>query len=260
MGRSLALSAVLLACLASDAAAADLTGTPFASCPNNVAIAELERGRVVRRSSAAGTLTDDDRQRLGTLGMGTAAAVVVLHRIPRVDDGRQAARLRALARSLDGFNPSGACDAIVSEGDYKALCLGSVDGPLGRVSARMPVASTLTQDARGGFRLLIRNQRDLEIKPLFSWSSVVPAGRLNVVYDLVPADDAWLVSTYISVEMSAHKGSASKISDAMVKLETWLTGELARVARQQRPAEEPGLPKKGAVAAANRGSGVVSTE
>ncbi len=91
-------------------------------------------------------------------------------------------------------------------------------------------------------------------------ADVVPAGRLNVVYDLVPADDAWLVSTYISVEMSAHKGSASKISDAMVKLETWLTGELARVARQQRPAEEPGLPKKGAVAAANRGSGVVSAE
>jgi hypothetical protein len=126
------------------------------------------------------------------------------------------------------MNPSGACDAIVSEGDYRALCLGTVDGPLGRVPVRMPVAAKVTEDGRGGVRLAIHNHRDMEIKPLFTWSSVVPAGRLNVVYDLTPAGDAWLVRTHISVEMTSHKGSSQRITDAMIKLETWLTRELAR--------------------------------
>ena len=92
----------------------------------------------------------------------------------------------------------------------------------------MPVAAKLTEDPRGPVRLVIHNQRDMEIKALFSWSSVVPKDRLKVVYEMWPAGDTWLVYTAVGVEMSSHKGSAGKISDALLKLEGWLTTELAR--------------------------------
>ena|SRR5688572_9252930 len=111
---------------------------PFASA------ASLTAGRAVKRSSKDGTLTADDRARIRTMGLSSAdAAVVVLRKIPKTDVAKQLARLRTLARSVDGFAPSGACDGITSEGEGRGLCTGSVDGPLGRVSARMPVAARL---------------------------------------------------------------------------------------------------------------------
>jgi hypothetical protein len=57
---------------------------------------------------------------------------------------------------------------------------------------------------------------------------VVDPDHLKVVYEMYPTDDGWLVYTRVGVDMSAHASSAKTISDALLKLEAWLTRELAR--------------------------------
>ncbi|MBX3190436.1 MAG: hypothetical protein KF819_25775 [Labilithrix sp.] len=233
MRRRWAFACALLVGLGGSAAKAEsasLQGTPFDAAPNAAALPQLASGRVVRRSTAEGNLTADDRFRLRALGLTkTHSAAVVLHRIPKAAGGeKQAARLKAIARSLDAFAPSGACDAIVAEGEARAMCTGHVDGPLGKVPVRMPVAAKVSEGDGGSLRLVIQNHQPMEAKPLFAWSEVVAPGRLKVAYDMFPTDDAWLVYVRIGVEMSAHEGSAKTISDAMLKLESWLTRELAK--------------------------------
>jgi len=182
-----------------------------------------------RRSSKDNTLTSEDRAQFRALGIATPdAAVVITRRIPMTNRDRQLARVRTLSRSVDGFAPSGACDGIVSEGEGRGLCTGSVDGPLGRVSARMPVAAKLTQSESGTVRLSIRNHRPLEIKPLFSWTQVVPTGRLVLEIEMIPEETTWLVRSRVAVDMTDYEGSASKITDAMLKLEAWLASDLSR--------------------------------
>lgn len=191
--------------------------------------ADAEVGKPVRRSSKDNTLTNEDRAQLRAMGLANAdAAVVIVRRIPFTDRERQLARVRALARSVDGFAPSGACDGIVSEGEGRGLCTGSVDGPLGRIVARMPVAAKLSQSENGTVRLAIHNHRPLEIKPLFSWTEVVPTGRLKLEIEMTPGEGAWLVRTRVAVDMTDYEGSASKITDAMLKLESWLASDLSR--------------------------------
>jgi len=200
-----------------------LRGTPFETPANVVAT-----GASVRRTSLDGTLTADDRGRLRALGLGKMhSAAVVLHHIPKTDAARQIARLRVLAHRVDGFDPSGACDRITSEGDGTGLCTGSVDGPIGRIPVRMPVSARLTESADGSVHLLISNVRPMEAKPLFSWSPVVAPGHLKVAVDLYPTDDGWLVYTRVGVEMSDHESSAKTISDALLKLDSWLSRDLA---------------------------------
>jgi hypothetical protein len=205
-----------------------ISGTPFESGANAAAMDQLSRGREVRRSSADGTLSAEDQARIRAMGLRSDAAVVVLRRIPKNNAARQLARLRVLAHHVDGFTPSGACAQVRSEGDGVGLCLGSVDGPFGKIPARVPVSATLTETQQGAVRLAIHNHRALEVKPLFTWSSIVPTDRLKFAYELYPAGDAWLEYSIVAVEMSDHKGSASKISDALLKIDTWLTKDLAR--------------------------------
>jgi hypothetical protein len=206
-----------------------LKGTPFEAGPNAAAVPQLARGATVRRSSLEGNLTQDDKQRLRALGLGTMhSAAVVLHRIPKTDAARQLARLKKLSQRVDGFAPSGACDGITSDGEGTGLCTGSVDGPLGRIPVRMPVAAKLTEGGDGSIHLLIHNLRPMEAKPLFSWSPVVAPDHLKVMVDLYPTDDGWLVYTRVGVEMSEHESSAKTISDALLKLDSWLSRELAR--------------------------------
>ena len=186
-------------------------------------------GTFTRRSTAEKTFTAEDRARLGELGLTKpSSAAVILRRIPRSEGPRQLARLEALARSPEGFAPSGACDEMVGQGEASALCSGHVAGPMGDVPVRMPVATRLRHDSDGSVHLSLSNPRPLEAKPLFSWSSVVSPERLQVSYELFPDPEGWLVYARIGVEMSAHEGSAKTISDAMLKLEAWLTHELAR--------------------------------
>jgi hypothetical protein len=136
--------------------------------------------------------------------------------------------LAALSRSVEGFAPSGACEGIVSQGDGRGLCTGTVAGPLGRVPARVPVAAKLSQGEGGAVRLSIQNDRPLEVKRLFSWKEVVPPGRLKLEIDMAPEEGAWLVRTRVAVDMSNYKGSASKITDAMLKIDSWLASDLSR--------------------------------
>ncbi len=201
-----------------------LRGTPFETPANLVAT-----GASVKRTSLDGTLTADDRGRLRALGLGKMhSAAVVLHHIPKTDAARQISRLRMLAHRVDGFDPSGACDRITAEGDGTGLCTGSVDGPLGRIPVRMPVAARLTESGDGSVHLLISNVRPMEAKPLFAWSPVVAPGHLKVAIDLYPTDDGWLVYTRVGVEMSDHESSAKTISDALLKLDAWLSRDLSR--------------------------------
>jgi hypothetical protein len=191
------------------------------------ALDQLSRGASIRRQSTNNTLTQDDRARLRGLGLGNLhASAVSLHKIPR--RAGQMARLHALVHAVGGFSPSEACDGIVTEGDGTGLCLGSVDGPFGKVHVRMPVAAKLTENADGTLHLVISNHRPMEAQPLFGWSEIVAPGHLKVVYDMFPTDDGWLVYARVGVEMSAHEGSARTISDALLKLESWLTRELSR--------------------------------
>jgi hypothetical protein len=239
----LAFAAGIAACFSAHVASADgpaagpappsiatmLQGTPFDSGANAAALPKLAQGATIRRTSEGGTLTPDDRFRLRGLGLPTMhSAAVVLHEIPRTDAARQVARLRTLARSLDQFAPSDVCDHLVATGDSRGLCTGHVDGGFGKVSVRMPVAAKLTEGAGGSLRLVVFNPQPMEAKPLFGWSEIVPPGGLKLAYDLFPTEEGWLVYTRVGVQMSAHEGSAKTISEALLKLESWLTRELAR--------------------------------
>ena len=201
--------------------------TPFEAGNNAAILPALDAGGWVRREG--GTLTADDRARLGTMGLGKMhSAVVALHKIPKRDAGRQMARLDGLVHAVGGFAPSEACDALVTQGDHVGLCTGTVDGPLGKVPVRMPVNAKLTREPSGVVRLAITNHAPMEARPLVGWSEVVAPGHLKVIYEMFPTDDGWLVYTRIGVEMSAHEKSAKTITDAMVKLDVWLTRELAK--------------------------------
>jgi hypothetical protein len=223
------LAATVFVCASASADEGTLAGTPFEAGSNAAALPQLARGASVRRTSLDGTLTADDKQRLRALGLGKLhSAAVVLHRIPKTDPAKQLARLRKLARAVDGFAPSGACDGITAEGDGKGLCTGSVDGPLGKIPVRMPVGAKLVEDG-DKVHLTIQNVRPMEAKPLFSWSPVVDPGHLKVLVDFYPTpeNDGWLVYTRVGVEMSDHESSAKTISDALLKLDSWLSKELA---------------------------------
>jgi hypothetical protein len=191
--------------------------------------AALENGGFIRRSTTEGTLTADDRRRLRELGLESPqSAAVVIRKIAKTDGARQLARLAALAHAPEGFAPSGACDEIVPQGEAHALCTGHASGPFGNVAVRMPVAAQLVQSADGGLHLALHNPKALEARGLLSWSTVVRAGHLQVAYDLVPAGDGWLVYARVGVEMSAHEDSANEIAGAMLRLEAWLTRQLAQ--------------------------------
>jgi hypothetical protein len=224
------LVAIVLALSGAGASADELglVGTPFETSSNADALPQLARGVSIRRQLANNTLTQDDRMRLNALGLGTLhSAAVSIHKIPK-RDVEQIARLRSLARAVGGFAPSEACDGIVTEGNGTGLCTGSVEGPFGKVPVRMPVSAKLQESSDGRVLLTISNDRPMEAKPLFGWSEIVAPGHLKVVYEMFPADGGWLIYTRVGVEMSAHKSSAKTISDAMLKLESWLTRELAR--------------------------------
>lgn len=191
--------------------------------------AAADDARPVVRASYAGTLTNQDRASMRAIGISDVdSGVVVIRKIGAVDEARIERRLRALAKSLEGFAPSGACDAITSEGEGAGLCTGSADGPLGRVPVRMPVAASFTKTPDGKLRFVITNRRPMEAKALFAWTSIVDPQKLKVVYELHPQEDGWLVYTRVAVDMNSHEGSAKTISDAMLKLESWLTRDLAR--------------------------------
>ena len=206
-----------------------LQGTPFDSGANAAALPRLAQGATVKRTLADGTLTADDKFRFRALGLPHMhSAAVVLHKIPRTDGARQVARLRTLVRSLDQFAPSEACDGIVATGEAKGMCTGHVDGPIGKVPVRMPVAAKLTEGQNGALHLVISNHLPMEAKPLFGWSEVVAPGGLKVAYDMFPTEDGWLVYVRVGVQMSAHEDSSKTISAALLKLESWLTKELAK--------------------------------
>jgi hypothetical protein len=188
----------------------------------------VEKGGVTHRSTTRGNLTAEDRRRFRELGLVRPhSAVVIMRKIPKSEDGRQYARLRALAQAPERFAPSGACDELRAEGEARALCLGHVAGPLGSVAVRMPIAATLSEGAGGALELVLRNPRPLEVKGLFSWSSVVAAQHMVIAYDLLPDPHGWLVYVRIGVEMNAHEDSATTLSDTMEKVEAWLSRDLA---------------------------------
>jgi hypothetical protein len=49
--------------------------------------------------------------------------------------------------------------------------------------------------------------------------------------DLYPAADGWLVHVRIGVEMSRHEASSARIASSLLRLEAWLTHDLARSGR-----------------------------
>src|SRR5205823_848269 len=114
----------------------------------------------------------------------THSAVVVLHKVVRTDGARQLARLRMLAHALDQLGPSEACDGIVVLGDGRGLCNGQVDGPVGKVSVRVPITATMTEGANGSLSVVFANPAPMEAKGVFGWSDVVAANRLKVAYDM----------------------------------------------------------------------------
>jgi hypothetical protein len=181
------------------------------------------------RSTSAGNLTNDDRAKMRAIGIAKVdSGVVVLRKIGKVDEARITNRIRTLVKSVDGFAPSGACDGITAEGEGIGLCTGSVEGPIGRIPVRMPVAAAFSKMPNGGLRVVIRNRQHMEAKAVFAWTQVVDPDHLKVVYEMYPTDDGWLVYTRVGVDMSSHASSAKTISDALLKLDAWLTRELAR--------------------------------
>jgi hypothetical protein len=211
------------------ALASGLQGTPFESGANARAIEQLAQGTTVKRTSADNTLTQEDRSRFRAIGLPhTHSAAVVLHKIQRTDDARQRARLADVARSIDKLAGSEACDRLVSTGEGKGVCTGHVDGPFGKVPVRLTVAARLTQSPDGAMHLVLTNSQPLEAKGLFSWTEVVAPGHLKVAYDMFPTEDGWLVHARVGVEMKKHERAAKDISDALLKLESWLTRDLAR--------------------------------
>lgn len=191
--------------------------------------ASADEARPVVRASYTNTLTPQDRASMRAIGISDVdAGVVVIRKLGNLDETRITQRLEKLSRSVDGFAPSGACDAITSEGNNAGVCMGSTDGPLGRVPVRMPVVASFTKAQNGVLRLVITNHRPMEAKALFAWTSVVDPQKLKVVYELHPQGDGWLVYARVAVDMNSHEGSAKTISDALLKLESWLSRDLVR--------------------------------
>jgi hypothetical protein len=209
-----------------------LTGVDPRAAKNDAQAAvppALAQGGFIRRSSAEGTLTAEDRRRFRELGLGKPqSAAIIIRKLAKTDGTRQLARLQALTHAPEGFAPSGACDEIVPQGEAHALCTGHASGPFGSVAVRMPVAVRLVQGADGALHLGLHNPKALEAKGVFSWSTVVEAEHLQVAYDLLPDGNDWLVYVRVGVEMSAHEDSAKELADAMLRLEAWLTRQLAQ--------------------------------
>jgi hypothetical protein len=227
----LLLGLPLLALDASSASAAERSVPAALPTPvSAAAMAELDRGKTISHSTAARTLSPEDRAELRAIGLPKVdSAVVVLRRIRPTDEAKVVGRLRALAHAVDGFAPSEACDAIRSEGDGIGTCSGTAEGPIGRVPVQMPIAVSFSRLEGGGLRLGMRNRAAMQAKGLFGWTSIVDPDRLKLVYDLYPTSNGWVVYTRVGVEMSAHRGSATTITDALQKLDRWLTQDLDRL-------------------------------
>jgi hypothetical protein len=205
-----------------------LARTPFSAQENAAALPDLARGKTVKRSIADGSATPQDRSSLRALGARSLhAGVVLMHKIPKRTDA-QTRKLRKLVSAVDGFAPSGACDAIVREGNGAGLCAGTTDGPVGKVPVRMPVAARLDDGPDGSLHLVLWNPRAMEVRALLSWVPVVAPDHLKMQVDMFPVVDGWLVYTRIAVDMSEHTGSAKEIAEGMEKLDRWLVRELAR--------------------------------
>lgn len=222
------LGLVAFLCLAGSAAADETR--PFDAGANAGVVSRLHEGTTIERSTFGGpALGADDWARMAELGFDHgSAAVVRMHYVPRTDPDRQIGRLRTLSHALEGFLPSGACDRIAPAGDGRAVCTGTVAGPLGSVPVRMTVAAKLERAADGAVHLSLHNVRPLEAKAVFSWMTLAEPDRLKVAIDLYPSEGGWLVYTRIGIAMSAERGSAKLVSDALVKLDTWLCADLAR--------------------------------
>jgi hypothetical protein len=61
-----------------------------------------------------------------------------------------------------------------------------------------------------------------------SWGRIVEPDRLKVAVDLYPTTEGWFVYTRAAVVMSAHASSAKTITDTLLKLDSWLSLDLAR--------------------------------
>lgn len=193
------------------------------------ATSDAASSAVARRCAADGTLTADDRRALRELGLAHPnAASVVTRTLRRSEDGRERVRLSGLAHAPQGFGPSAACDSLAPAGEARALCLGHVDGPLGNADVRMHIEATFGEGADGSLHLVLRNATPLEAKGIFSWSAVVAPRHMLMTYDLVPAGDTWRTEARVGVEMLAHEDCAADVSASMLKLESWLSRELAR--------------------------------
>jgi len=205
-----------------------LAGTPFAGKDNASTLTELARGKTVKRSLADGSATPQDQNNLHALeAQSLHAGVVLMHKIPKRNDA-QAKKMQHLAQAVDGFAPSGACDAIVREGNGTGMCAGTADGPVGKVPVRMPFATRLSDGAGGSLHLAIWNPRPMEAKSLFSWTPLVSPDHLKMQVDMYPVTDGWLVYTRIAVNMREHHCSAKQIAAALEKLDRWLVSDLSR--------------------------------
>jgi hypothetical protein len=186
-------------------------------------------GGTVRRASLDGTMSAEDWSRMRGLGVEHAhSAAVALHFIPRTEPSRQLARLESLAHAIVGFAPSGLCDRLVAEGDGRGLCTSNVEGPLGKVDVRLPVAAQLSRDEGGAIHLVMRNMRPVEAKGVLGWSPFVATNHLVTAVDLYPTQAGWFVFTRIALEMSEHESSAKTLSDALLRLDAWLCQSLAQ--------------------------------
>ncbi len=205
-----------------------LAHTPFSAKDNAMALPELAKGKTVRRSVADGSATPEDKTSLRSLGaQALHAGTVLMHKIPKRNEA-QAKRLQRLIQAVDGFAPSGACDAIVREGTGAGMCAGTADGPLGKVPVRMPFGARLSDGENGSLHLAFWNPRALEVKPMFSWSPIVSPDHLKMQIDMFPVTDGWLVYTRIAVDMKEHTGAAKEIAAALEKLDRWLVRDLSR--------------------------------
>ena len=176
---------------------------------------------------ATGALTADDRVKLARLGVANpTSAVVVVRHLARSANGGELARLRSLASAPAQLAPSGACDQILPRGEGQGYCAGHVSTAVGSAPARMPIAASVVEGGPDTLQLVVRNSGPLEVKPLFSWSTVVAPSRLVVAYELAPEPDGWRVTTRVGVEMLAHADSAKQITDTLLKLDAWLTRDL----------------------------------